>query len=680
MGRGPKNVFRCAVAVLLVAAWSAAAARAQTPTSRPSDFLDMSLEDLMNVQVTSVSKHKQKVSEAPAAITVITADDIERSGLQSIPELLRLAPGLDVARIDSSQWAISSRGFNDLFGNKLLVMMDGRTLYTPLFSGVFWDMQDYVLPDLDRIEVIRGPGATLWGSNAVNGVINIESKSSRETQGLFVQGLGGNEQDSATVRYGGKIDNDTYFRVFAKGRNFESFPLATGGEAHDDWQSGMGGLRIDRYSTDKDLLTFETSAYTSHNDEALTIPALAAPTLHAIDYSDFYANEQYLLGRWTHTISATSDLALQMYYDHLGRRVWQDNGYELNTLDIDFHHRFELAKQHEVTWGLGCRFTADDATATELSPAAPSYLTPSRRDDYFFSGFVQDDIALVADRLHAIVGTKLEQNSYSGFEVEPSGKLLWTPNDTNSLWGSISRAVRTPSRWEEDSTLTALSVPTGTPYPGLIQSHGNPNFLAENLLAYEVGYRIKPHPRISADVSAFFNQYTSLQGFDTGNATIVGGSSPHLVIPEQLSNDLHGDTFGVELAATWRVTDAWRLTGSYTFQQAHVTSSQPDLLGQAAYDNGASPHNQFQIHSYLDVTKNVQLNASGYFVEALAGGVPSYFRADLGAVWRIRDGLELAAGVQNMFDNQHSEFAGFRVINVESQVPRTFYGTLTWHF
>jgi len=683
--RSKPRLLGCCAA--LVIGWGGSGLRAEdrpatqvaAPASQPGDLTSLSLEDLMNIEVTSVSKHKQKLAEAPAAVTVITQDDIQRSGLQSIPELLRLAPGLDVARVDSSQWAISSRGFNDLFGNKLLVMMDGRTLYTPLFSGVFWDMQDYVLKDLDRIEVIRGPGATLWGSNAVNGVINIETKSARDTQGWLIDAGGGNEQDYGSARYGGKLDDRTYFRAFTKYRYFADFPLAGGGDGHDLWQSLLGGLRVDQYTTDRDVLTFEASGYGSRNEQMLRIPFLTPPLERNVG-SAFNAAEGYALGRWAHTISETSDMALQVYYDHLNRSVWMNAPYSLNTADIDFHHRFGLGQRQEITWGLGYRFTADGVRPTEPSPGTPSFTMPRHRDDYFASGFIQDDIALVPGRLHFIAGTKLEENSYSWFEADPSGKLLWTPNDANTVWGSIARAVRTPSRWEQDSTLSALAVPTGTPLAGLVQAQADPHFISEELVAYELGYRVRPSRRLSLDLSGFFNHYDNLQGFVAGIPLPDPGPPAHLIVPERVSNDLYGHSFGGELAANWNVTDAWRLSASYTFVELKIHHSQPDPLGQSIYDERASPHNQFQVHSYWDVSKNVQLNASAYYVDSLGVGVPTYVRVDLGITWRPKDGLELSAGAQNLLDNKHGEFAGLRVVNVESEIPRTFYGELTWRF
>jgi iron complex outermembrane receptor protein len=459
----------------------------------------------MKVEVYSVSKHAQAVAEAPAAVTVIGQDDIQRSGMNSIPELLRLVPGLDVARINSNQWAISSRGFNDLYANKLLVMMDGRSVYTPLFSGVYWDTLDYVMPDLDHIEVIRGPGATLWGSNAVNGVINITTKSARDTQGWLVDGLGGNETQQGEIRYGGAIDSNTFFRVYGKYRNFEDFPNAAGDDQHDGWQDFRGGFRIDRYAGENDTLTLQGDAYSDRTGQTIDAPVLTPPFRSAV-YAENDFSGANILGRWTHVVSPTSDMSLQFYYDRQDRPDVQ-LGYSLDTFDLDFQHRFQLAQNNEVIYGGDARFMMDHIENTQLGT-----FSPTSRNDYLVSGFIQDDVTLVPDKLHFIAGTKLEQNSYSGFEYQPSGRLLWTPNESNSVWGAVSRAVRTPSRWEQDSQIIFSTMPTAQGIPAQIDTIGNKGFDSEAMTAYELGYRVRATQAVTIDSSVFYDSYDKLQG------------------------------------------------------------------------------------------------------------------------------------------------------------------------
>jgi iron complex outermembrane receptor protein len=398
---------------------------------------DLSLDELMNLQVTSVSKSKQRIGDSAAAVTVITQDDMQRSGLHQIPEILRLSPGLFVQQGNQfTGWSVSARGFGALFSNKLLVLDDGRTVYTPLFSGVYWNTVDYPIPDLDRIEVIRGPGATLWGSNAVNGVINIISKDAKDTQGLMLNSTVGTSASDVSVRYGGQIDDDTYYRIYTKGTvdndlQFSPNPVGENNQSQD----ARAGFRVDHYSSDTDTVTVQGDGFNQSASDQL-INGQVLP-----DYGHDYRSGENLLARWTHVVSDTSDLSLQTYYDHIDFR----DGYSTfhgDTFDVDFQHRFELMPNHEIIYGLGGRLLANDVGSATLPHPV---VDPSARDTYQLSGFIQDTIALVPDRLHLIVGTKLEQDSFTGFDFQPSARLLWTPSEKTSVWGAVSRAIRTPS-------------------------------------------------------------------------------------------------------------------------------------------------------------------------------------------------------------------------------------------
>ncbi len=681
---------------ILMGGW-ASAAWAAAPTSRPSattqpttepaevgpsggtsggELSSLSLEDLMKVEVYSVSKHAQAVAEAPAAVTVIGQDDIQRSGMNSIPELLRLVPGLEVARINSNQWAISSRGFNDLYANKLLVMMDGRSVYTPLFSGVYWDTMDYVMPDLDHIEVIRGPGATLWGSNAVNGVINITTKSARDTQGWLLDGLGGNETQQGEVRFGGALDSNTFFRVYGKYRNFEDFPNAAGHDQHDGWQDFRGGFRIDRYASENDTLTLQGDVYSDRTGQTIDVPVLTPPFRSAM-YAENDFSGANILGRWSHVVSPTSDMSLQFYYDRQDRPDVQ-LGYSLDTFDLDFQHRFQLAQNNEVIYGGDARFMMDHIENTQLGT-----FSPTNRNDYLVSGFIQDDLTLVPDKLHFIAGTKLEQNSYSGFEYQPSGRLLWTPNDSNSVWGAVSRAVRTPSRWEQDSQLIFSTMPTAQGIPAQIDTIGNKGFDSEAMTAYELGYRVRATQAVTIDSSVFYDSYDKLRSGTAGTPQVVlgPGGAPHVFIPVKLGNDIDGDAFGAEVAATWKITNTWRLSGSYSWLDLQLHRGQGVDPTMERIFEGTSPRNQFQIHSYWDVVKNVELNTSLYYVDSLhTGNIPAYLRWDANVVWKIKDNLSASIGVQNILDNHHPEFNSGLFLTQANEVPRTYYAALSFRY
>jgi iron complex outermembrane receptor protein len=672
-----KGIVRLSCAVLLGAAFAGPARAAEAPEPGEGDDLtSMSLEDLMSIQITSVSKQKQTVAQAPAAITAISQEDIRRSGLNSIPELLRLVPGLDVARINASHWAISSRGFNELYSRQLLVLMDGRSVYTPLFSGVYWDTLDYILPDLDRIEVIRGPGATLWGANAVNGVINITTKSARDTQGLLLSGEYSTIDRIGGVRYGGKIDDDTYYRVYTKYSVTDDFDLPGGGQDHDGWDALRGGFRIDRFVGDRDVLTFQGDGYSIREGQQLNIPILVPPFIQRTPDTANYSGGN-LLARWTHTISDKSDFSVQFYYDRLNRSDLQ-LGYTQDTFDLDFQHRFPLTKRQEIIWGADFRFIADS-----IKNSAIGQFDPTERDAYIVSGFIQDDFTIVPDRLHFILGTKLETNSYSGFEIQPSARLLWTPNERNSVWAAVSRAVRTPSRWEEDSTLLFATVPT-TPagIPGQINTVGHTDFESEDMWAYELGYRTQATPTLSIDAALFYNDYDKLRSGTVGTPSLsTNPLPPHLLIPINLGNDIDGSTYGFEIAANWNVTPNWRVTGSYSllFTELHRGFG-VDTTNERAFE-GTSPRNQAQIHSYYDITKDLEFNAGLYYVENLpTGNIPSYLRLDAGVTWRPKPGLEVTVGVQNALDPQHPEFNSGFFNNQNTEVPRSVYGQIVFRY
>ena len=685
-------------AALAVAA--AAAGPATVPTTRPTtaraeanpfagvdssdkgggDLAGMGLEDLMNVEVTSVAKQPQKASETPAAVTVIGPDDISRSGLQSIPELLRLAPGMDVAQLNANTWAVGTRGFNDPFSNKLQVLTDGRSSYTPAFSGVFWDMQQPILQDVDRIEVIRGPGATLYGSNAVDGVVNITTKSARDTQGVLVTGLMGTYGQNAAVRYGGQADDRTYYRVYGRYQKADDFASAPGDDARDGWQGTSAGFRLDRYATADDTFTLQADAEQNRDGQRVATAQLTPPYA-AVNNSSFDATGANVLGRWTHRTSDTSELVAQAYYDFIDHPI-ELSRYRTDTGDLYIHDRFAVGDRQELIVGGEYRFMA-----TTFRPGPVVSFVPPTRDDYLASTFVQDDVTVVRDRVHLVVGTKLEETSVGGFDVQPSGRVVWTADDRNTVWAGVSRAVRTPSEWEKVARLTPAVTPPSAdvPAPTQVVIDGSTGFRSETLAAYEFGYRVKPAATVSVDLSGAYNHYGNLRSYDLGGPQILTAPVPHLVVPSPLDNDLAADTYAVEVAANWQVTPAWRLAGSYSLLVPWVFDTVPanaidvEILRQL---NGSSPVNQAQLHSYWDVTKTVQVNASVYFVDKLTGqGVPSYVRTDLNLVWRPRPGLDLTVGVQNLVDSHHPEFnPTASTPTLGSEVPRTVYGQVTYRF
>jgi iron complex outermembrane recepter protein len=641
------------------------------PSNAGEDLTDLSLEDLMNVEVTSVSKQPQKIADAPAAVFVIGQDDIERSGLNSIPELLRLVPGLDVAQINSDTWAIGSRGFNQQYDRSLLVLMDGRTLYNPGSSGVYWDAQDYVLQDLDRIEVIRGPGSTLWGANAVNGVISIESKNAADTQGWLIDSIAGNAGENESFRYGGKLDSDTYYRVYGKYRSLDSYDNYDDSDIDDPWKSYLGGIRVDHNGND-DSYTFEAQGYNDHRTDQYTDPSLSPPFVSTVS-GNYNTNEDYVLGRWTHTFTENSDLMVQAYYDYLDRSGPTNASYTVNTFDLDAQDRFSLGKSQEVIWGGGARLQSDNGISNNgivvYDPTSSNYNT--------YNVFVQDDLTMIPDRLHLILGTKLEDDAYTGLEYEPTLRGIWTQNDQNSIWAAFSRAIRTPSGFENHATLVTADFPV-TGGVGQSELVGNPSLQSEDLFAYDAGYRFKPAKSVSVDVDGFYYDYENLIAGQAVSPVFSSSPPPLIILPTLQVNNMRAETYGLEITANWQVAPNWKLSASYSWLQANFSGGDPITI---SYLKGGSPENQAQLHSYYDITRNLEFNASLYYVDALAlESVPSYIRLDLGIAWRPTPNLRISVGVQNPLDSAHLEFSSPNGDANSAEVPRTVYGEVSYTF
>lgn len=612
----------------------------------PSTLKELTLEQLMDIDVTSVSRRPEKLSETASAIQVVTGEDIQRSGATSLPEALRLAPNLQVAQVDSRQWSISARGFNNTAANKLLVMIDGRTVYTPLFAGVFWDVQNVMLEDVDRIEVVSGPGGTLWGANAVNGVINVISKSARDTQGGLVTAGGGSFlQDFGAVRYGDQIGSNLFFRVYGQRFDRNSTVRPNGSNGQNDWDMTQGGFRTDWYPTDVNMLTVQGDAYSGSIQQV-------APGHVAVD-------GQNLLGRWTRTFSAESDLQVQAYFDRTWRRIPNQFAEDLKTYDLDFQHHFPLGERQVVTWGAGYRLMVDDVANTP----ALAFL-PGRRDMQLFSGFLQDEIALIPQRLSLTLGSKIEHNDYSGVEVQPSGRIAWTPDERQTIWAAVSRAVRSPSRIDAD-LFARIPPPTGSPPgtpPGTLA--GDPNFDSETLIAYELGYRVRPTDRLTLSLATFYNVYEELRS--------VNGAFPAQVI----ANDFKGETYGVELSGNWQATDWWRLRGGYTY--LHKDLRPTSAMANPSVREGNDPQQQFLLQSIVDLPAHFQFDVVARYVDTLRNpNVPSYISFDARLAWQYKDRLEISVVGQNLWDDQHPEFGAAAS---RQEIPRSIYGKVTWRF
>ena len=629
------------------------------------DLDALSFQDLGNV-VTSVSKRPEDTFKSAAAITVITQEDIRLSGATHVAELLRMVPGLDVARIDSGDWAISSRGFNDQFANKLLVVVDGRTIYTPLFSGVYWDIQSLMLEDIERIEVIRGPGAALWGANAVNGVINIITKKAEKTQGVLVSQLIGTEDRSITqTRYGGSVGDDLFYRAYAKYADRMASETLDHSNAGDHWNTGKGGFRTDYDVSPTRKITVQGDMYNERAGFNVFPPSSVTPPSTYIR-DTYNSRGMNVLGRWTEKHGDGMESTFQTYYD------FQSPDYSLfkqniNTFDFDYQTTWAYNDRHQLIWGAGYRLVADDFKGT------PSFsIMPSSRDTSLYSGFLQDTIALVPKKLDLTLGSKFEHNDYTGYEVQPDARLAWYPTPTQTIWGSVSRAVRTPSRAEENIRLNVLYDPTSM---AVIQERGIDAMSSEELAAYELGYRWRIMPKLSIDTTAFYNDYNKLRTFEFDAAPEVAADG-NVILPAEVRNLGKGATHGFELSSTWDVTDRWSLKGSYSYLTMDLKTKPGSSDVTLVQEKDRAPKNQFNIRSNTKITNDIEWVNTVYYVDKLPlYNIDNYLRLDTGINWKVDKGIDVSLVGQNLLDNAHPEFG-----DNANQIQRNIYAKITFRY
>jgi len=648
------------------------------PQAQQVDLTNQSLEDLMNVEVTSVSKKQEKLSRTASAVFVITQDDIMTSGATNIPDLLRMVPGLDVAQINGSTWAVSARGFNDQFADKLLVLIDGRTVYSPLFSGVFWDGQNVPLDDIERIEVIRGPGATVWGANAVNGVINITTKKAADTPGGLETGGGGTlDHGLATAQYGGKIGNYTSFSVFSSYTDQNHLPSPSGQNGEDGWETYRAGFRVDSNPTAKNAFTLEGDTEMGNEGERVEAIASISPPVNQLENLRQTFSGWDVLGRWNHTASSRSEMSLQVYLDRTGRYDPTAGEGDL-TFDIDFHQHAAWGNRQDFVWGLGYRVISDETDTTLRSSFVPRSDT-----EQLFTSFVQDEIALRPARIYLTLGAKFEHNYFTGFDFQPNARITWIVNDQNMFWADVSRGVRTPSRAIETFRLNSEVLPGPGGLPILVSEFGNPQEQNEILDATEVGYRVQPASNLSLDLTAFYNRYGQLQSIEQGAPYLETDPPPlHLVYPLYLSNMLYGETHGLEAAVKWKASKRWTLSPGYSFLAMHLhrnaASTDPSSV---ASDEGSSPTHEAQLRSHVELPECWQWDTSVYFVDRLPfQGVPSYTRLDTGLTWKAREHLSISLVGQNLLKDHHLEFNGLDQVVLSSLVKRSAYAKFAWSF
>lgn len=663
-------------AVLALVMWGFFDFFCEGARAQVGDLTELSIEALMNLEVTSVSKREEPLSQAAAAIYVITQEDIRRSGATVLPELLRMVPGLHVARIGTHNWAITSRGFNGLFANKLLVLIDGRSVYTPLFSGVYWDEQDIMLEDIERIEVIRGPGASLWGANAVNGVINIISKSARATQGGLVALGGGNqEQGYGAVRYGGKISDSALFRIYANGANRGATRDVSSGTGFDTWLSGRSGFRVDS-EDDGDRITVQGDVYAGDEGLALDLPINSFPYVSNVrKHSDLDGFN--LLGRWESEFSKTSNTSLQVYFDHSHRdEILLDQTH--NIFDLDFQHHLQLNSNNEFVWGVGYRMVADDLRQV----TTVAFPIDKQRTDSLFSGFLQDEMGFFDRKVKVTLGSKFEHNDFTGFEYQPNVRLSWAATDNQTVWAGVSRSVRTPSRAEDDIRISGAFVPLSKEALSEVAFFGQRSLSSEKLLSYEVGYRNEFSKVFSIDLAGFYNRYDRLVTTEIGDPFFdATGSMPHVVQPFYFKGGGNANTYGGEILGEVRPTNRFRLQAWYSYLRIDTSLDDGSTGFTLVEHEKGTPQNQFAVRTLWDVTSDWQFDSTFRFVDsAITGGAGAYSELALRLGWSITPDLDFSMYAENLLHDHHPEYRGTFIGLHNSELGRSYYGKFTWKF
>ena len=655
---------------------------------------EMDIRQLMQVDVTvtSVSKRPELVHKAASAIYVLTQEDIRRSGAVNIMEALRMVPGVLVSKLNQNRYAISIRGFNQRLGSdKLLVLMDGRSVYSPVQSGVFWIGQDTVLEDIERIEVIRGPGAALWGSNAVAGVINIITKSAEKTQGSLVAGgVGTEEEGFATLRFGGnmggkivggELKNEFNYRVYAKYRDRDDGIAANGNDAFDDKQIGQGGFRSDWQINERDSLTMQGDYYRLNSNLDFSSRFVSAAAGSAPFQGTNIQEGANFLTRWNRTIDDHSSYSLQVYYDRLKRKSGVPFDNVVDQFDIDFQHNIFLAGKHNISWGLNYRYAFFDLETTNI-------IQINQKDSHLASFFLHDEIELVPDELSLILGSKFEYNIFSGLEIQPSVRMAWNPQENHTIWAAFSRAVRLPTVSDENATVNQVRLdPPISPFPLILQQVPNTGAKAEVLLAYELGYRVKINKTVNFDITAYYFDYDRL--IESEDVNFIPG--PVSILQSQNGNILTGEVYGLEVSGQWQVLPNWRLSGSYTFAdtQLHNTSSNLNFGSTNAvgdFEAELEPRHIFNIRSYLNLPHNLELDTFYYYVTSRSSStsqnpfvsIPAYGRLDVRLGWQATDKITLSFAAQNLLDESHPELS--ETLEVPSETQRSYYVKATLKF
>jgi iron complex outermembrane receptor protein len=652
-------------------------AAAAFPQAAPKELSQMTIEDLSTLRVTSASKKEESLQRVTAAIFVITQEDIRRSGATNIPDLLRMVPGLDIAQASGTTWAISSRGFNSQDANKLLVMIDGRTIYSPLVSGVFWEDLDVVLEDIERIEVIRGPGAALWGTNAVNGVINIITKKASDTHGGLISAGGGNLHEGfGLFQYGGKAGSHGNYRVFVKGFQDGAMQLSNGQSALDPWALSHGGFRADWTFSKHDSLSVQGDIHFGGASNFGPVITSLTPLIATVaqQHRNLYGEDVMI--QWTHTFSARSGISVQAYFDHALQSASFLSG-NVNTADAKLEDHFGWGERQDITWGLGFRHITIDTKGTLIGSFTPAHVV-----NRLWSGFVQDQIALIPARLQLTVGLTVEEVESANLDVEPDVRLLWTPTDKQSIWAAASRAIHGVSITDTGVRLTFLAFPGPGGITEALTTFGNPLARDEGENSFQAGYRAQVSSKLELDLSGYFNVHSHVRGISMGTPFLENDpGGPVLIIPFNFTDLVSGETHGVEVGANWKPYSFWRLGGGYTWLSGKFRDDSPGAFPNTTATVLSAPHHEFNIRSYVDLPHGFQMDTSFFYVGHIdQGEIPAYPRLDLRLAWKYKERHELSVVGQNLLSPRHIEFPQQNGPFNNSLMKRSVYAKWTFQF
>ena len=686
----PNSIRRKLAAFMLLVFLPLSAFSYPQAEAETEELIELSLEELLQVTVTTAARKPQSLSSTPAAIFVVSQEDIQRSGARTIPDILRMVPGIQVQQVDASSWAVTARGSNGIFANKLLVLMDGRTVYSPMFSGVRWDRQDTDLASIDRIEVIRGPGAAMWGANAVNGVINIITKHTRETEGFEADAaVSSLTSIETTARWGGGVGDGFHYRAYGKYFDRNGYAPEVNGDSYDDWDMWRIGGRFDWSVNPNDEITLIAEAYDGSVGDNILQNSVAPPYQTSTNISD-EASGQFALVSWNRILSDSSDFQLKMYVDHAERdQIAPEEA--LDTVDVDFQHHFKFGSRHDLVWGLGLRHAEDETTGSETIS-----LVPESRIQRQYSGFIQDEIRLYQEKLYLTVGTKVEKNSFSQSNTEwsPNVRLSWLMNDTNTVWASIAKAVRTPSRIEQDGRILGIVEPPFSgmntfPVPFALTINGNPLLDSEEVIAYELGYRAQPSKSMTVDIAFFFNDYKDIRtlvsqgvfcqpaGLPISDPACFFGPIDYAEMPLLMMNQIDQDTKGMEISMTYGINDWWRIHGAYSYLKIDG-SDQSNLAVNAGED---SPEHQLSVRSSMNINRATDFDLWMRYVDELKiQNVDSYVTLDARLNWSISDAWQVSFAGRNLLESSHLEFREEFGLNQVVEIEREFIAELRWQF